>query len=237
MIPFRPADPYPLVNLERHTIAEMKAHAAETDSWLGLDTARVEDGLAKAGSRARAPGANAEQQRLWFGLDVQSLMTPYCELRFLLEKLRPRPGDHVVDMGAAYGRMAFVLERHFPGVAFTGYEYVGERVAEGLRAFKRQRLVSSRLEHADLTAPGFAPAPAKIYFIYDFGSLKAIEKALYDLRRHAGRAPLTVVGRGRHSRMLIAERHPWLEETHRGEPERGFTIYRARLGPRWAEAG
>lgn len=226
MIAFQPSDPFPLLEPGRHSHAEARAHAAVCDMWLGLGAEAIECELMTRGFCARAPGASGEKQKLWFGLDVQALLTPYVELRALLEKLHVRPGQTLVDLGAAYGRMGFVLSRHVPGARFIGYEYVGERVAEGRRALKRFGAESAELLHADLAAHETCPADADFYFIYDFGTIKAIEKALHDIRRISLRRPIRLIARGRHCRYLISTRHPWLENAYPAESEERVTIYR-----------
>lgn len=227
MLRFMPSDPFPLLDLTLHSQGDLRAHSAQVDHWLGLRTHAAEAQLASRGCRERAPEASGEAQELWLGLDTQALLTPYCEIRAILERLAPRPGDTVIDLGAAYGRMAFVIERHFPGVRFVGFEYAGERVREGRRAFERAGLRHSCLEHADLASPNFDMPTAQIYFIYDFGTPKAIEKALYDIRRISqGGLAATVVCRGRHCRYLISNRHPWLHNAFPGEPEGRMTVYR-----------
>ena len=45
--------------------------------------------------------------------------------------LLPELPRHVVDLGAGYGRMDFVLKSLDPRIEFTGYELVKERVQEG----------------------------------------------------------------------------------------------------------
>jgi ubiquinone/menaquinone biosynthesis C-methylase UbiE len=179
------------------------------------------------GSRLRAPDASGEVQELWFGLDVQALLTPYTELRRILEKLDVRDGQTVIDLGAAYGRMGFVMNRHFGGARFIGYEYVGERVEEGRRALIRFGAKSASLVHADLA--GIKPASGDVYFIYDFGTVKAIEKTLHDLRRIAAQRPIRVVVRGRHCRYLIASRHSWLLDMFPQGPEDFYSIYASSL--------
>lgn len=211
-----------------------RSHAALVDRWLGLRTDEIEFRLHEIGSRERAPDASGEKQQLWFGLDVQALLTPYCELRSLLAKLELQPGMRVVDLGAAYGRMGFVIERHHPGVTFLGYEFVGERVREGRRVYREKGLVRSRLEHADLASPRFQPEGADVYFIYDYGSLKAIEKSLHDLRRLSSDRNVHIVCRGRHTRYLISSRHPWLSKAFPAEPEGAITVYRS-MGSRGAD--
>ncbi|MCM2282876.1 MAG: hypothetical protein NDI61_13635, partial [Bdellovibrionaceae bacterium] len=182
------------------------------DGWLGLRIETVESELAERGCRARAQSINREHQELWIGLAAKSLLTPYIELRALLARLRLRPNQVVVDLGAAYGRMGFVVERHFAGVEFMGYEYVGERVLEARRCYVRQKLRLARMEHVDLTSPNFRPIPADVYFLYDYGTPKAIEKTLHDLRRIAMSRPFTLVARGTRCMEAITRRHAWLKQ-------------------------
>lgn len=215
MLQFSSSQPFPYVSAAESLRADAKSHAQAVDNWLGLRTQQIESGLAEKGCRNPPPSSSGQHQELWFGLDVQDLLTPYIELRCLLEFLRPRHGQKIVDLGAAYGRMAFVIARHFPGVQFTGYEYVGERVTEGRLAFKRAGILDSCLEHVDLSAREFSPQRADFYFIYDYGTMKSVDKTLYDLKRmtevQLGKAPPIIVARGRHCRSLIQSRHLWLE--------------------------
>jgi hypothetical protein len=257
MAHFNPAQPFPFREQKMRTYSEALEHSALVDAWLGLQIERVERELVEQGCRSRAPGSSGDHQQLWFGLATQSLLTPYNEIREILERIKPRPGETVVDLGAAYGRMGFVIARHFPGVGFVGYEYVGERVKESERCLERfiagtavrrevrlsehvarvapdtrgghaNRVTHTtriRMEHADLSAPSFAPVVADYYFIYDYGTTKAIEKTLYDLRRIAADRPIMVIGRGRRCREAIEIRHPWLAKAYPGEAEGRATIY------------
>jgi hypothetical protein len=223
MIPFSAAQPFPLVDC----LTDAKTHARKVDDWLGLDTEAIERALILKGCRKPAPASCGERQELWLGLDVQDLLTPYLDLRQLLHELQPKPGETIVDLGAAYGRMAFVLGRHYPGTSFVGYEFVGERIEEGRRALERAGFDTKtgllRLEHADLASRSFVPQPADIYFLYDYGTMKSVEKTLHDLRKIAATRVCRIVARGRHCRALISARHPWLEAS----VERGrATIYR-----------
>ena len=223
---FDPVTPFPFFDQGLHTPSEVSALAQQTDEWLGLRISEIENKLAVHGCRKRARDSSKEKQELWFGLEPQKLLTPYTEIRSLLETLNPQPGQIVVDLGAAYGRMGFVIAKCFPQVNFVGYEYVGERVEEGRRCLARLAFDSRiRMEHADLAANDFHPVAADFYFIYDFGTLKAIEKTLYDLKRIAKQRPITLVGRGRHCRYLIETRHSWLKHAFADAPECAATIY------------
>ena len=225
MPPFDPRDPFPLLQA---SYPEEQAHAFAADAWLGLDVAGVERELLARGCRRRAPGRSGDLQELWLGLAPSSLLTPYCEIRRLLEAAGLRDDMTVVDLGAAYGRMGFVVARCYPQSRFVGYEYAGERVEEGARALARFcRDDRAVLQHADLASPLFAPRPAQIYFIYDFGTLKAIEKALHDLRRAAEERAISVVARGTRCRDAIARRHGWLELDSRAPPSDRASVYRS----------
>lgn len=211
---FDPADPFPLLDPSSHTYTEAQEHAAAADRWLGLDVEGVEARLPRDSLRDTG-------HQLWVDLPVRSMLTPYTELRWLLARLEPAPGSTVVDLGAGYGRMGFVIARHHPGVTFVGYEYVASRVEEAGRC-------GARLECADLAAPDFRPVPAEVYFLYDYGTRDAIEKTLEDLRRIARQRALIVAARGRASRDAIDRGHPWLSGVVRPEHHAHVSIYRTR---------
>ncbi len=225
MLQFHPNAPFPITAPGRHTKTEVAAHSSSVDEWLGLRVSTIESKLDREGCRMSPPNAGGEMQRLWFGLDPQELLTPYVELRFVLEKIGPRRGQTIVDLGAAYGRMAFVLARHFPDVNFVGYEFVGERILEARRAFGRIDSSRLKLEHVDIAAYDFAPVEADFYFIYDYGSDKALAKTLYDLRLVAGRRGIAVIARGRRSRYMIDTQHEWLTNVFPKETQSNVTIY------------
>lgn len=246
MITFERRDPFPLLPLGGFSKSEAQAHAAAADRWLGLRVEEIEERLRTAGSRAAARSSSGAHQQLWFGLEPRDLQTPYLELRSILEAVVPRrlslpqtASALVVDLGCAYARMAFVIERHFPEAKFRGYEYVGERVREAQGALTRFGSKRSSVEHADLTSPAFVLPRADVYFIYDYGTPAAIEKTLYDLHRvlRESGQPATIVARGRVCRYAIESRHGfWLRRSDVSAPERAFTIYESHLGVDRVEA-
>lgn len=220
MVKFERRDPFPLV--EQFGRSEALDHAAACDAWLGLRVVEIERELASRGSARPAPASSGAHQQLWFGLEPRDLQTPYLEIRHLLSGLGEFTS--VVDLGAAYARMAFVIERHFTGARFTGFEYVGERVAEARAALQRFGASRSWIEHLDLTAPSFIMPRADVYFVYDYGTPAAIEKTLHDIRRATRDHRAVIVARGRVCRYAIESRHAsWL--TKPVAPESSVTVY------------
>lgn len=229
MVKFERRDPFPHLNLGSFSKLAALDHAEEADRDLGLRVEMIEATLSSKGSRAPAPVSSGDHQNLWFGLEPRDLQTPYLEIRALLESVLPVGRQlEVVDLGCAYARMAFVIERHFPLVSFQGFEYVGERVNEARRVLEIAGAKRSRVDHADLTSKDFRLPRADVYFVYDYGTPAAIEKTLHDLKRVSSGRPLMIVARGRVVRYAIESRHPWLSRFEPNAPERAFTIYRSR---------
>ena len=220
---FDPADPFPLFHPDTHSYREEQTHSAEVDAWLGLRTEETEAAIA----RTAVPGVNRKEQELWIGLPVKSLLTPYTEIRRMLEMVAPKPGHTVVDLGAGYARMAPVLARHHPGVAFIGYEFLRARVIEARRCLGLEDSGTSRIQQQNLGDSAFSPVPAEFYFLYDFGARETIEKTLQDLRRIAETRAITVIGRGRSSRDAIERHHPWLSQVNAPRHHGNFSIYRS----------
>ena len=228
MFEFDPANPFPILNEGELSYAEEQAHSVEVDKWLGYLTEPIERAIENkvSSSEVSNRGVTGEQQ-LWIGLGTQRLQTPYMEIRRLLEKIAPRKGDTVIDLGAAYGRMGFILERHHPDVNFVGYEFVDERVREAQRIFARHGLSRSRVEKADLSDAEFFLPPAPFYFLFDYGARRAIEKTLQDLQIIARSRAITVIGRGRASRNAIERNHPWLSGVRPPEHFSHYSIYKS----------
>ena len=210
---FDALDPFPFAP-EGTPYAAEKAHAAAADAWLGLATAATERALAPAGPAAET----------WAHVGADTFLTPYTELRRMLALVDLKAGERIVDLGAGYGRLGFVVEKH-TAANFLGLELVAERVAEGARALARFGAKRAELIQADLARPDFSPPPAAWYFVYDYGTRAAIEKTLRDLRERAKAGPVRLVGRGRAVRDAIERSHPWLGEVVAPRHHGNFSLY------------
>ncbi|MEK6577704.1 MAG: methyltransferase domain-containing protein [Bdellovibrionota bacterium] len=223
MIEFSSDDPFPLLLKETHSYADAQAHSEKVDRWLGLKIDETESMLIQ---KTDLPGFR--EQQLWIGLPAKKMLTPYSEIRAILELLSLPTGSKIVDLGAGYGRMGFVIGRHFREVHFVGYEYVNERVAESNRCLAKWQFKNVKVKLGDLSSPDFKLEPADFFFIYDYGTIQAIEKTLADLKAIARKKKITVIGRGRLSRDTIERAEPWLSQMTAPQHFAHFSIYQSR---------
>lgn len=214
---FNALDPFPLIETGANNYAQAKQHSEQVDRFLGFEISPVEEKL-------RQDSAHADQET-WKHISPQSFQTPYSEIRWMLSLLNPQPWQKIVDLGCAYGRMAFVIGRHYPSVHFVGYELVPERVTEGQRVLAKHNHPLCFLYEKNLEFE--KPPEADFYFIYDFGKQHLINKTLQELGELSRKRPIVVVARGRGTRSLIQAEHPWLCEVNEPLHTEHFSIYRS----------
>lgn len=203
--------------------------SAQLDQQLGLEASAIEKQLYLKARERLPEGTHHDLGELlhngnqsWVGLGAPTLLTPYSELQMMCEKLRPAPGETVVDLGAGYGRLGIVLGHLYPETNFLGYEVVKERVDEGERIFKKHGHSRARLIEQDLTCGSFKPPDVEYYFIYDYGKVGHIRRTLEQLSEIADRRKFKVIGRGKGTRSLIDNEFLWLISKYQ---DKHFTIY------------
>jgi precorrin-6B methylase 2 len=215
----------PLPTLETYSYADAKAFSRQLDQELGFRIDVVEKLILE--NHPHTP---------WAGLEPQALQTPYPEIRMMLAQLDLQPGQMIVDLGAAYGRMSLVVGLFHPGVQFIGYEVSPERVMEGKRildALFTQTINSAEnqpkieLFQDDISRSGWQLPDANVYFIYDFGDLESIIRVIDLLKKRARHQSITVVGRGRRTRDHIERHEPWLSQIQQPVHCGNFSIYQS----------
>jgi hypothetical protein len=221
MIEFKEDDLYPLLSLDAYSYQDAKNHAVLVDDYLGFECEHAESNIRHAGKNA------SEMQQIWEHLSVQAMQTPYVEIRSILNLINPQPGETLVDLGAAYGRMGFVMAQHYPQTEFLGYEIELSRVQEAQRVMKLHNLDYSRIIAADLCAKGFQLPIADYYFVFDYGHERDVRRTLEDIKNVARTKEIQVIARGRLSRALIYEDHPWLYMIHEPRHYSHFSIFKS----------
>lgn len=208
-----------------------RKHSAIVDKLLGFEVEDIENGLYKKARLLRPEGSIQnwghslhQGNQTWVGLDPQTLQTPYTEIFQMLQFLGPDL-NHLVDLGAGYGRMALVLAQVSPESLFTGHEIVQERVTEGSRVLNELSCTNAKLIEQDLMDPSYSLTSADAYFLYDFGKVGHIRYILNQLKNLADTLKFKVIARGKGSRSLIDYEHPWLSQVFDSHHEEFFSIY------------
>ncbi len=200
---------------EESPIPSLLTEDLALDFLLGLKMSQTEAKVPSSVGRSRGAAVeSALGDASWSGsgtLSRSSLNTPYRELFELLEKLNLQPDAHVVDLGAGYGRMGFVLAFCLPEVRFTGYEIVSQRVQESQRVAKLHEVDPERVrfECRDLADPDFAPDDADLYFLYDPFNRDTLVKVMRDLQAVTRRRTIRIASRGK-----TGELQDYLAQTH-----------------------
>jgi hypothetical protein len=204
-------------------------HSRLLDVELGYRINDIEKSLLEDAKRVR-PGGHLWSlgqgihggNQTWVGLDLQMLQTPYDEIREMFQLINLADVLNVVDLGAGYGRLGVYLHALSPRIKFTGFEYVGERVREGMRIY-RAHGISGELIEQDLTAENFSLPLAQVYFLYDFGEPAHIRGVL-DQLSHFSSHRFFLIARGKGSRSLVDLKYPWLT-VHPVIHRENFAIY------------
>lgn len=213
-----------------------RQHATMVDKILGFRLKYIEEMLVADAMGFEPEGTHESWGptlhngvQTWVGLDLQTLQTPYSECLRILQLLKIRPYQHIIDLGAAYGRMGVVIGGLYLKNSFAGYEYVKARVDEGNRIYREFGFNRCHLYQQDLFDKNFELPDADIYFIYDYGQVEHIDHNLKQIEVIAHKRPVKVVVRGKFARRIITDRHPWLELKYEGKLEEFFSIYTAYI--------
>lgn len=211
-----------------------RQHAALVDKVLGVRVNYIEEML-MAEARGFDPDGCHETLgpslhkgiQTWVGLEIQTLQTPYAEILRMLQLLKLKPYQHVVDLGSAYGRMGIVIGGLFIKNSFTGFEYVKARVDEGNRLYRELGLKRCQQFAQDLSDENFILPDADVYFMYDFGQVEHIEHNLNQIRSISKKRPVRLVVRGKFTKEIISSGHPWLNCLYERKNHELFSIYGA----------
>ena len=143
---------------------------------------RAEEVTQRLQEKSRAEiGAKYGEEETWFEYGNGWLLTPSFEFRLLLDHLKPKPGQTLVDLGSGLGRQGLYMGLMHPDVNFHGYEIVTERVEEGKRVAKKLGLDSVHFHETNMADPHWKPEPADFYYAFNPVSGATFDKILLDL--------------------------------------------------------
>ena len=195
-----------------------RIHAKSLDRFFGFKIPKIEEKLVQKYRAYDCHGDDSSKKKhykgtqTWIGLHPQALQTPYCDiygaLRFLDESVDI---NHVVDIGAGYGRVGLVLNSLVPEARFTGYEILKQRAQEGNRVYSKFNLNKCQIKLENVLEEGFDLPDADIYFIYDFSEKDDINQVLRSLKSRQDRLKFYLIIRGDRIDRLINTKfkHVW----------------------------
>jgi len=191
-----------------------REHSRKIDRELGFNINAIEQKLINS-AKAKCNGgqyfewgpAIHDGAQTWVGLDFQTLQLTYSDLVTMINNHELAKAQHVVDLGAAYGRLGIILSAMAPNVKFTGVEYVIERVDEGNRIYQKLNLKNCTLQVGDLNSPLIILPEADIYYLYDFGNDQQINVLLRRLSELFEEKKFRLIVRGHMSKDLIKKNY------------------------------
>ncbi|MFN7729964.1 MAG: hypothetical protein ACK5P7_12470 [Bdellovibrio sp.] len=197
--------------------ADAKDRSEEIDRLLGFECARVEVEVR----------TGAHNQSNWSHLSEQAFQTPYPELFQILKcfESSTKPAKWV-DFGCGYGRLGLILDWYRPLDRWIGYEFIEARVREGNRVLSHWCEGRPQIMNVDLNSE-FEIPEFDVGFIFDFGTAAEISAFLKRLRGRAIQRPISLIGRGRATRHLISNEHPWLSQVEEPLQTEHWTLYRS----------
>jgi hypothetical protein len=161
----------------------------------------------------------------------EDLYTPYRVLQEVMERLRPKSGERLVDLGSGLGRVGAYLGLFHTGVAFEGYEIVKERHHQA-EVMAKHLKIQDRVHFfcEDISDSKWAMPEANYYFLFNPFSLRTLLKVLDKIRQVSNKRVVRIitVQIGRPPRQL--KKVSWLKESWKSAedekwPGRGVTLY------------
>jgi hypothetical protein len=135
------------------------------------------------------------------GVNVQS---SYATLLNILRNTKRETKITIVDLGAGYGRLGFVVGILYPQYFFIGYEIIQHRV-DSANITALQFEISDRVQFTtqDLSALDFIIPDADIYYMYDPFIVETYHHVLEQLVKIGNRKKITIITKGNAGKMLI----------------------------------
>lgn len=190
-----------------------QSHAKYLDKKLGFKIPKIENRLLqkyrayyKADDQSNGK-RHFKDSQTWIGLHPQALQTPYHDLYQALYLLKDFNIEKIVDIGAGYGRVAFVMKSLFPKASFTGFEILKQRQLEANRLYEKFDLDDCQIHLQNVLEEGFTLPHAQVYFIYDFSELDDICQILDQLSARLGKEDFFLISRGDRTSFLLEKKY------------------------------
>lgn len=179
-----------------------RVHSKNVDKFLGYKIPKIEQKLLKnfRSYEQRADHSNKKDHfkgtQTWIGLHPQILQTPYSDILEIFRILEKQNVSTIVDFGAAYGRVGFVLNSLSNHYNFIGFEILDERANEAIRLFEKFDLQHATILTQNILDDDFSVPLADVYFIYDFSEVDDIRHIIYKIEQTHPNKEYYIVAKG-----------------------------------------
>lgn len=201
-----------------------KEFSQDIDLCIGFNIDSIEQVLREK-AKAKKQYYNLNSSRTWVGLHPQIFQTPYPEIYHFFQKLSSFDISHVVDLGAAYGRVGIVMNNFFPKANFVGFEFINERGNEANRVFSSLGMRNCTLKTQNIVDESFEIPAADLYFVYDFSDRLDQERILKVFSKKLENEQFFLVVRGKSMRSLIQNKYPEFYRIYRPFHTDNWSIY------------
>jgi hypothetical protein len=152
-------------------------------------------------------------ETLYLEIPPYFLNTSYVDFQSMIETVGLKPGETLVDIGCAIGRMGFFIGLNYPKSNYIGLEVVTERVKEADRVAKHWDFKNLEFVEQDLAEDGFKMPRADYYFAYDPVGGPTREKLFRQFKEYAKDKPFKLIAmQGNPGFFKYLEDVPWLKE-------------------------
>jgi hypothetical protein len=160
-------------------------------------------------TRQMMPKTGASE-RLYEGGGV-GVQTSYSTILKVLEHLQLKENAHLIDLGSGFGRVGLATGLWREDLRFSGYEYVGHRVAASNASANRAG-VGERVRFMQQDLSTFQIPAADVYYLYDPFSASTYHQVFARLSELGRERATTVVAKAgaRESFQRSMDAHEWL---------------------------
>jgi hypothetical protein len=164
-------------------------------------------------------------ETLYSDIPPYFLNTSYVDFQAIANTIQMKPGETIVDLGCAIGRMGYLFGMKYPTVNYIGLEVVTERIKEAQRVAAAWNLKNLNFIEQDLSKDDFKMPRAEYYFAYDPVGGSTRDKIFKQFREYAKEKSFKIIAmQGNPGFFDYLGKISWLKETGT-TPEWKFRIY------------
>jgi hypothetical protein len=101
-----------------------------------------------------------------------------------------------VDIGSGHGIPSLLLAQEFPGIEFTGFDFVKAKVENAAQMAREMKLDNVKFKQQDLMADGFKLPVADVYYFFNPANREVIAHVAKQIAEYSKDRPIKVFSMG-----------------------------------------